>query len=64
MHQGVFGTVQKLFGLTFHERKDLPVYHPEVKACEVKDADESLVGILYMDFHHVRARGRLDDIIQ
>lgn len=51
VHQGVFGTVQKLFGLTFHERKDLPVYHPEVKAYEVKDADESLVGILYMDFH-------------
>ncbi|MBK8625454.1 MAG: M3 family metallopeptidase [Saprospiraceae bacterium] len=51
VHQGVFNTVQKLFGLTFKERKDLPTYHPEAIAYEVNDADGSLVGILYMDFH-------------
>lgn len=51
VHQGVFSTVQKLFGLTFKERKDLPSYHPEATAYEVNDADGSFVGILYMDFH-------------
>ena len=51
VHQGVFSTVQKLFGLTFKERKDLPTYHPEATAYEVNDADGSFVGILYMDFH-------------
>lgn len=51
VHQGVFATVQKLFGLTFKERKDLPTYHAEAIAYEVNDTDGSLVGILYMDFH-------------
>lgn len=51
VHQGVFSTVQKLFGLTFKARKDLPTYHPEALAYEVNDADGSFVGILYMDFH-------------
>ena len=51
VHQGVFSTVQKLFGLTFKERKDLHTYHPEATAYEVNDADGSFVGILYMDFH-------------
>ena len=51
VHQGVFSTVQKLFGLTFKERKDLPTYHPEATAYEVNDADGTFVGILYMDFH-------------
>jgi peptidyl-dipeptidase Dcp len=51
VHLGVFSTVQKLFGLTFKERKDLPTYHPEATAYEVNDADGSFVGILYMDFH-------------
>lgn len=51
VHKGVFGTVEKLFGLTFKERKDLPTYHPEATAYEVLDKDASIVGILYMDFH-------------
>lgn len=51
VHQGVFSTVQKLFGLTFKERKDLPTYHAEATPYEVNDADGSFVGILYMDFH-------------
>lgn len=51
VHQGVFGTVEKLWGLKFKERKDLPTYHPEAVAYEVSEADGSLVGILYMDFH-------------
>ncbi|MBK8620834.1 MAG: M3 family metallopeptidase [Saprospiraceae bacterium] len=51
VHQGVFGTVEKLWGLKFKERKDLPTYHPEATAYEVTEKDGSLVGILYMDFH-------------
>lgn len=51
VHQGVFGTVGKLYGIKFKERKDLPVYHPEVKVYEVNEADGQLIGILYMDFH-------------
>lgn len=50
VQNGVFTVVQKLYGLTFKERKDLPIYHPEVSVYEVNEADGSLVGILYMDF--------------
>ncbi|MBN1131506.1 MAG: M3 family metallopeptidase [Bacteroidales bacterium] len=48
---GLFMVVNKLYGLTFELREDLPVYNEEVLAYEVKDADGSHVGILYMDFH-------------
>ncbi|MBK6785774.1 MAG: M3 family metallopeptidase [Saprospiraceae bacterium] len=51
VHQSVFGTVEKLWGLKFKERKDLPTYHPEATAYEVTEADGSFIGILYMDFH-------------
>jgi len=49
--EGVFGVVNKLYGLSFEPRNDLPVYHEEVMPYEVKDADGSHLGILYMDFH-------------
>jgi len=48
---GLFSVVNKLYGLTLEPRNDLPVYHEEVLAYEVKDIDGSHVGILYMDFH-------------
>ncbi|MFH0759461.1 MAG: M3 family metallopeptidase [Bacteroidota bacterium] len=48
---GLFSVVNKLYGLTFEERKDLPVYNKEVVAYEVKEKDGSHLGILYMDFH-------------
>ena len=41
----------KLFGITFTPRPDLPVYHAEAAAFEVKDADGSHLGVLYLDFH-------------
>jgi len=47
---GVFTVTNKLYGLQFVERKDVPVYHPDVKAFEVKDADGSLIGLLYTDY--------------
>jgi len=48
---GLFTVVNKLYGLTFEERTDLPRYHEEVIAYEVKESDGSHLGILYMDFH-------------
>ena len=47
---GVFTVTKNLYGLTYKENKDIPVYHPEVKGYEVLDKDGSLLGILYMDF--------------
>lgn len=49
--EGVFYTTNKLFGLTFAERTDLPKYHADAHVYEVKDGDGTLLGILYMDYH-------------
>lgn len=48
---GVFGLATRLYGITFHPRKDIPVYHPEVEAWEVRDRDGSYLAVLYTDFH-------------
>lgn len=48
---GIFYVVDNLYGLKFIERKDLPTYHEEATAYEVQEADGSLLGVLYMDFH-------------
>ncbi len=48
---GVFYVVEKLYGLKFVKRDDLPTYHPEAEAYEVQEADGSFLGVLYMDFH-------------
>lgn len=47
---GVFGLATKLYGLTFVENPEIPVYHPDVKAFEVKDVDGSYLGVIYTDF--------------
>lgn len=49
--RGVFGLATKLYGITFRENKDIPVYHPDVKAFEVHDKDGSFLAVLYCDFH-------------
>ncbi|MGB3465224.1 MAG: M3 family metallopeptidase [Cyclobacteriaceae bacterium] len=49
--EGVFLTVNKLYGLSFTINPDIPLYHEEVKAYEVKDKDGSHVAIFYADFH-------------
>jgi peptidyl-dipeptidase Dcp len=49
--EGLFNVVNNLYGLTFEKRDDLPAYHEEVVAYEVKEKDGSHLGILYMDFH-------------
>jgi peptidyl-dipeptidase Dcp len=48
---GVFYVVEKLYGLKFIKRDDLPTYHSEAEAYEVQEADGSFLGVLYMDFH-------------
>lgn len=49
--KGVFGLATQLYGITFKRNKDIPVYHPEVDAYEVYDADGKFLSILYTDFH-------------
>jgi peptidyl-dipeptidase Dcp len=51
VRSGVFMVVDKLWGLKFIERNDIPKYHKDVQVFEVQEADGSHVGILYMDFH-------------
>ena len=49
---GVLGLATTLYGYTFKENKDIPVYHPDVKAFEVFENDGSLLGVLYADFYY------------
>jgi len=49
--KGVFGLAEKLYGITFKENPEIPVYHPDVKAFEVYDADGSYLAVFYADFH-------------
>ena len=48
---GVFGLATDLFGITFKENRDIPVYNPEVIPYEVFDKDGSFLSVLYADFH-------------
>lgn len=50
VRDGIFELCTKLWGITFHERNDLPVYHPDVQVFEVKEEDGAHLGILYKDF--------------
>ncbi len=47
---GAFGVANKLWGITFTERKDIPKYHKDVKVFEVKEANGDHIGILYTDY--------------
>lgn len=49
--EGVFGLATRLYGISFKPRKDIPVYHPDVDAYEVFDADGRFLAVLYCDFH-------------
>ena len=48
--KGVFGLATRLYGITFRENKDIPVYHPDVQAFEVFDEDGTFLAVLYTDF--------------
>jgi peptidyl-dipeptidase Dcp len=51
VQQGVFALATRLYGITFEKADDLPVYHEDVVAYRVKDADGSFLAVLYADFH-------------
>src|SRR5882724_892048 len=50
LHDGVFFAANKLYGLTFKERHDLPVYQPDVRVFEVFDADGTSLALWYADY--------------
>lgn len=50
LEKGVFYAAEKLFGITFKERKDIPVYHPDVVVYELFEEDGSKLGLFYGDF--------------
>jgi len=50
VREGAFYVANRLYGLKIEERTDIPKYHKDVQVYEVKEADGSHVGILYMDF--------------
>ena len=51
VRKGIFTLVEKLYGVTFTEIKNIPTYHKDASAFEVKESDGSLVGVMYMDFY-------------
>ena len=50
LKNGVFFTMNKLYGISFRERHDLPVYHPDVRVFDVLDQDGSQIGLFYADY--------------
>lgn len=50
LHDGVFFAANKLYGITFKERKDLPVYQPDVRVFEVFDANGKSLALFYADY--------------
>ena len=51
VRRGAFYVANRLYGLTVTPRPDLPTYHPEVQAFELKEADGSHLGVFYTDYH-------------
>ncbi len=47
---GIFYVANRLYGLKFIQNDNLPKYHPDVIAYEVWQGDDSIMGVLYMDF--------------
>ena len=51
LRDGVFYAAEQLYGITFHERKDIPVYHPDVQVFEVREADGTPMALFYADLY-------------
>lgn len=50
VRRGIFMLAEKLYGIRFTHNPDIPVYHPDVTAYEVHEADGRFTGVIYMDF--------------
>jgi len=50
LHDGVFYAANRMYGVTFKERKDIPVYQPDVRVFEVFDADGKSLALFYCDY--------------
>jgi peptidyl-dipeptidase Dcp len=50
LEDGVFYAAHQLYGITFKERKDIPVYHPDVRVFEVSDTDGKPLALFYCDY--------------
>ncbi len=57
LQDGVFFAANKLYGITFKERKDIPVYHPDVRVFDVIDADGKPLALFYGDFFARSSKG-------
>jgi len=57
VQEAVLGLATKLYGITFIENKDIPVYHPDVAALEVHDGNKGVTAILMLDFHPRKGKG-------
>ncbi|WP_205953190.1 peptidyl-dipeptidase Dcp [Pantoea stewartii] len=57
LEQGVFWAATQLYGITFAQRHDLPVYHPDVQVYEIFDADGSGLALFYTDFFKRDSKG-------
>jgi peptidyl-dipeptidase Dcp len=54
---GVFYAANRMYGITFKERKDIPVYHPDVRVWEVFDAEGSPLALFYGDYFQRPSKG-------
>lgn len=57
LENGVFYAANKLYGITFKERKDLPVYHPDVRVFNVLEENGDTIGLFYCDFYKRSNKG-------
>lgn len=57
VQSGIFDLAHKLYGITFREVHNIPLYHKEVKTFEVYDTDSTYLGVLYLDFFPRESKG-------
>lgn len=75
VREGVFTTANKLFGITFHQRTDIPKWHPDQQVFEVKEANGTHIGVVYLDLfareskrggawmNSLRTQSKLDGVV-
>lgn len=57
LKDGVFFAANRMYGLTFKERKDIPPYHPDVRVFEAFDADSTPLALIYLDYFARASKG-------